>query len=135
MRKRGAPTVTVTALGTERYLSRAARAQWSRDRVFFQIEELNALVAPLLRRSRPAEAEARLSRARARAAKIRMAVQWAPETTVPQVWAYLDTEVSDPEDLFGPAFLLQVLAPHERRTDALLGRISPAVGRLLIEIC
>ena len=125
---------SVTTLGSERYLARAARARWSRDRVFFQIEELNALVAPLLARAPADERAARLARARVRAGAIRTAASWVPETTAAEAWAYLATEVGGPEDVFGPALLLKGLAPDAPRTRALLAGVPPALGRFIDEV-
>ena len=126
--------LAVTALASRRYLSRAAKELWSRDRVFFQIEELNALVAPLLARQPAGKRAERVARSRARAGAIRSAALWTAEPTATQAWAYLATEVGAPEDTFGPAFLLQALAPEQARTRALLADVSPDVSRLLGEL-
>jgi hypothetical protein len=132
MAKTVAPAVT--ALATRRYLSRSARTRWSRDRVFFQIEELNALVAPLLARQPAGKRVERVAQARARAGAIRTAAQWTPEPTAAQAWAYLETEIESPEDVFGAAFLLRALAPDERRTRALFADVPPEVSRLIAEL-
>ena len=132
MAKTVAPAVT--ALATRRYLSRSTQTRWSRDRVFFQIEELNALVAPLLT-CQPADRRVeRVARARVRAGAIRTAAQWTPEPTAAQAWAYLETEVESPEDTFGAAFLLRALAPDAPRTRALFADVSPDVSRLIAEL-
>jgi hypothetical protein len=133
MAKTAAPAVT--ALAARRYLSRSARTRWSRDRVFFQIEELNALVAPLLARQPADKRVERVARARARAAAIRTAAQWTPEPTTAQAWAYLETQIESPEDTFGAADLLRALAPDAQRTRALFADVSPDVSRLIAELC
>jgi hypothetical protein len=124
---------SVTALVAARYLSRTARARWSRERVFFQIDELNALTAPLFYATADGQREARLVRARARATAIRRAAAWTAEATAAAAWSYLSTNLVEPEDAFGPAFLLNALLPHEPRTRALLAGLSPEVARLLEE--
>jgi hypothetical protein len=124
---------SVTALVAARYLSRTARARWSRDRIFFQIDELNALTAPLLHATQDGDRASRLARARARATAIRTAATWTAEATADGVWAFLSTNLSEPEDAFGPAFLLSTLLPNDPRTRALLAGLSPEVTRLLEE--
>jgi hypothetical protein len=125
---------TVRSLVAEKYLPRAARERWSRDRVFFQIAELNALVDPLLVRQPPAARAQRLAGARARAQAVRTAARWVPEASVAGAWAYLDSEAAAPEDAFGPALLLEALAPEDPRTRELLARLPRAVRRLLAEL-
>lgn len=124
---------SVTALVAERYLSRATRARWSRDRVFFQIEELNALTAPVLCATPGSERTRQIARARARASAIRTAAAWTAEATTAEAWAYLSSSVGSPEDTFGPAFLLKAMSPQDPRARALLASLPPEVARLLEE--
>jgi hypothetical protein len=128
-----AGVASVASLVAMRYLSPAARARWSRDRVFFQIDELNALIAPLLRRTSNSERTRRLARAQARARLIRTAASWTAAVTTAEAWAYLATNLDEPEDAFGPAFLLKALLPEDPRTLVLLATLPPAIERVLGE--
>jgi hypothetical protein len=122
------------ALGKERYLPRAARQDWSRDRVFSQIEELNALVDPLLCRLPADERARRVIAARVRAGAVRTAAGWVSAASVAHAKAFLESQVVEPEDAFGPAFLLQALASDDPRTRELLSRVPASIGRLLVEL-
>jgi len=124
----------VRTLVAERYLPRSAREQWSRDRVFFQIDELNVLVDLLLCRQPAQQRARRLTSARARAHAVRTAAAWTPEASVAQARAYLASEMVEPEDAFGAVLLLVSLAANEPATRELVARLPPAVGRLLEEL-
>jgi hypothetical protein len=124
----------VAALTGERYLRRSLRAQWSRDRVSFQIDELNALGAQLLPRLAPQERARRLVRARSRAAAIRLAATWTPQDTAAAVHAYLSAGAVVPEDLLGPALLLEAVEPNDPRTRELLATLAPPVSRIVAQL-
>jgi hypothetical protein len=118
-------------LTASRYLPRSASLRWSHDRVFFQIDDLNVLYTQLLPKVTAAARELRLAVAVRRARVIRTAASWSRDATLAGVGAYLAERVLEPDDLFGPAFLLRALAPDEPRTRALVEGLPRPVSRVL----
>ena len=134
MAVRKAETGAVSLLTSMRRLPRPARERWSRDRIFFQIEELNAIWVQLNPRLSRATRAGRMVAAQKRAAAMRTAASWVPEATTVAARAYALARLDQPDDLFGPAFLLRALAPADPRTRALLDALPRSVLRVVDEL-
>ena len=110
------------------------RQRWSQERVFFQIEELNAISVPLIPRQSKARRAGRMVAAKKRATATLTAASWVPEATTVAARAYALDRLDHPDDLFGAAFLLRALAPADPRTRALLEALPRAVARVLDDL-
>jgi hypothetical protein len=56
---------------------------------------------------------------------------WLPKLPVSAILAYIEKHREFDEDLFGPAFILDVVAPEHPEPAAILARLSETVRALL----
>lgn len=101
-----------------------------RDVVFHQLDDLNALADALASAVHDSDAT-RLTVIRGSLERFAEALGWNAGAAVPAVLAYLDEHREFEDDLFGPAFVLSVIAPSHEQTVALLARLPQSVRDLL----
>jgi hypothetical protein len=98
--------------------------------VFHQLDDINALGDALASAAQAGDDE-QLATLRASLGHFAVAMGWKAETALPTVLAYVDGHGAFEEDLFGPAFILQAVAPEHPETVALLARLPESVSALL----
>jgi hypothetical protein len=98
--------------------------------VCHQLDDLNALGDALAAAVRDDDA-ARLTPIRDSLARFALAFGWNAEAALPLVLAYVEKHTEFDDDLFGPAFILQAIAPGHAQALALLARLPPSVRELL----
>lgn len=103
----------IIGLAEARLLPSRSRTRWNREIVWFQVDELNGLYDGLqLRTRRDARASIALA-ARTRIERVLTAARWKADAFIEGAWAFVRTEIEQPEDLFGPAVLLLGLAADD----------------------
>jgi hypothetical protein len=98
--------------------------------VSHQLDDLNALGDALAAATQENNAE-QLVIIRASIARYVLGLGWHAETALPAILAYVDEHSEFDDDLFGPAFILQAIAPEHAETTALLARLPKSVRELL----
>jgi hypothetical protein len=98
--------------------------------LFHQLDDLNALGDALTIAARENDA-GQLASLRASMARYALATGWLVEPPIAAILAYVEEHREFDEDLFGPAFILNAVAPDHPVTTALLARLPEPVRALL----
>ncbi len=98
--------------------------------VSHQLDDLNALGDALAAATQENNSE-QLVTIRASIARYVLGLGWHAETALPAILAYVEAHTDFDDDLFGPAFVLEAIAPEHTQTAALLARLPPSVRELL----
>ena len=104
-----------------------------RDRVFHQLDDLNAVGDALAAASSDEDPEP-IGTILATMDRFVVAFDWSGESALPGILAYIESHAEFPEDLFAPALVLSTIAPHHEQTAALLARLPQSVRDLLAQL-
>jgi hypothetical protein len=102
----------------ERLLPVGRRRAWSRDRVWFHIDELNAQFDLLQPDTHGEVLQHRISVAQERIRLVTTAARWSAAEFREEAWRLARQHVRYAEDAFGPAIILLALGPTQVREQA-----------------
>lgn len=106
MRSPKARSERTSSLAAEKLVTRARRLSWSRDFVWFHIDDLNGLFDSLQPEGGEAPGRAVVESARLRIKTVMTAAVWNEDVCRKHVLAFLKEAIDRPEDAFGPAVFL-----------------------------